>query len=173
MSRASVLRNQLSTLTAPHARPTRPSFSACLCRENERDPCCSKLRTSRFALIQTPSEVFATLLEKAHYLLLDSGRCIASWRSRARFTERVAKVAIPSIRNPELLARRPIRSWSLGHHQVMGPVKWSYFYLYVIRRTSLAPLLVGCRIEHSESAKPVQEIIYRCYAKALLCHAIS
>ena len=35
-------------------------------------------------------------------------------------------------RKPELLAERPNEVWSWDITKLMGPTKWSYFYLYVI-----------------------------------------
>ncbi len=46
--------------------------------------------------------------------------------------ERRAQLRHPAYQKPELLAERPNQVWSWDITKLMGPAKWSYFYLYVI-----------------------------------------
>ena len=46
--------------------------------------------------------------------------------------ERRNQLRHPVYRKPELLAERPNQVWSWDITKLMGPTKWSYFYLYVI-----------------------------------------
>ncbi len=39
---------------------------------------------------------------------------------------------VPHYAAPELLATRPNEVWSWDITKLLGPVKWTYFYLYVI-----------------------------------------
>jgi len=54
----------------------------------------------------------------------------------------------------------------------MGPVKWSYFYLYVILDI-FSRRVVGWRIEPLEKRQPVQGMIYRVLWKRCCANAIS
>ena len=51
---------------------------------------------------------------------------------------------------PELLAEGPNQVWSWDITKLMGPVKWSYFYLYVLLDI-FSRYVVGWRIENMES----------------------
>jgi putative transposase len=42
------------------------------------------------------------------------------------------RCVIPSTRNPNCWAEMPNEVWSWEITKLMGPAKWSYFYLYVI-----------------------------------------
>jgi len=46
--------------------------------------------------------------------------------------ERRRQLRHPAYQRPELLAERPNQVWSWDITKLMGPTKWSYFYLYVI-----------------------------------------
>ena len=46
--------------------------------------------------------------------------------------ERRAQLLHLAYQKPELLAERPNQVWSWDITKLMGPRKWSYFYLYVI-----------------------------------------
>ena len=46
--------------------------------------------------------------------------------------ERREQLRHPAYRKPELIAELPNQVWSWDITKLMGPTKWSYFYLYVI-----------------------------------------
>ena len=78
-----------------------------------------------------PAEVHATLLEEGVY------RC--SLRTMYRVLDRHGEVRDrrnqlrhPAAAKPELLATAPNQVWSWDITMLKGPVKWTYFYLYVI-----------------------------------------
>ena len=80
---------------------------------------------------QAPAEVYATLL--------DQGIFLCSIRTMYRFLtqhdevrERRAQLRHPVYQKPELLAEGPNQVWSWDITKLMGPAKWTYFYLYVI-----------------------------------------
>ena len=62
----------------------------------------------------------------------------------------------PVYQKPELLAEAPDQVWSWDITKLMGPVKWSYFYLYVILDIFSSRVVgwgvVGWRVGHAESA---------------------
>lgn len=78
-----------------------------------------------------PREVYASLLDEGQYL--------CHWRSMYRILqanrevrERRNQLRHPHYQKPELLATRPNELWSWDITRLLGPCKWTYFYLYVI-----------------------------------------
>lgn len=128
VSRASVHRHR-RTLTDP-PRPTKlRSPVARALPERERDQVLAHLRTPRFS-DQTPAEVYATLLDEGVYLcsIRTMYRILAA---HGEVAERRRQRRHPVYQKPELLAEGPNQVWSWDITKLMGPVKWSYFYLYV------------------------------------------
>ena len=105
----------------------------------------------------TPYQIFATLL--------DEGRYIASIRTFYRVLsanqevrERRKQVARPRYQKPELLATEPNEVWSWDITKLKGPVKWSYFHLYVIMDI-FSRYVVGWMVAHRESASLAKRLI--------------
>jgi putative transposase len=78
-----------------------------------------------------PREVYASLLDEGCYL--------CHWRtmyrilkSRQEIRERRNQLRHPHYQKPELLATQPNELWSWDITRLLGPSKWTYFYLYVI-----------------------------------------
>ena len=65
--------------------------------------------------------------------------------------ERREQLRHPTYRKPELLAERPNEVWSWDITKLMGPTKWSYFYLYVILDI-FSRRVVGWCVADAESA---------------------
>ena len=61
-----------------------------------------------------------------------SGRCIASWPPISRSEERRNQREHPQYTKPELVATAPNQTWSWDITKLLGPTKWTYFYLYVV-----------------------------------------
>lgn len=88
------------------------------------------LGSERFA-DQAPAKVYATLLDegvfpcsiRTMYRILNENRGV---RERRVLTRHGA------YRKPALLATGPDQVWSWDITKLKGPVKWTYFYLYVI-----------------------------------------
>jgi putative transposase len=78
-----------------------------------------------------PLEVYAILLDEERYLcsprtmyrILEAADSVRERRNQLRH---------PAHTKPELLATAPNQVWSWDITKLSGPVKWSYFYLYVI-----------------------------------------
>ena len=109
----------------------------------------SVLHEPRFVDL-APVEVYATLL--------DEGRCLCSERTMYRvlaehqeLRERRNQLRHPRYAAPELLARRPNELWSWDITKLLGPTKWTYFYLYVMLDV-FSRYVVGWMIAHRESA---------------------
>ncbi len=154
VSRASVLRHRAALAAPPRAAKPRPPSPRAL-PESERNEVLNHLRSPRFA-DQTPTEVFATLL--------DAGTYLCSIRTMYRILAAQGEVAArrrqrthPVYTKPELLAEAPDQVWSWDITKLMGPVKWSYFYLYVILDI-FSRRVVGWRVAHTESAAQFKDL---------------
>jgi putative transposase len=164
LSRASVLRHRAALTAPPAARKARAPSSRAL-TERERDQILRCLREPRF-VDQTPTEVFATLLDEGNYLcsIRTMYRILAA---NGEVAERRRQRTHPVYTKPELLATAPNQVWSWDITKLMGPVKWSYFYLYVILDI-FSRRVVGWRVEHAESATLFKEL----FSDAMGKHAV-
>jgi putative transposase len=59
---------------------------------------------------------------------------------------------------PELLAERPNELWSWDITKLLGPAKWTYFYLYVILDV-FSRYVVGWTVQHRERAPVAEQLI--------------
>ena len=77
---------------------------------------------------RSPAEVVATLLmDEEVYLCTANARCIVFWPPRCRF--RNAGRSDPEYKK-RVDGHGAERSWDIT--RLLGPKKWSYYYLYVI-----------------------------------------
>ena len=147
VSRASYYRRQQAraTLPTPPAHPTPPRALA----PEERQTVLDTLHSERF-VDQAPAEVYATLLDENTYL--------CSIRTMYRILhdaqevrERRDQLRHPHYRKPELLATAPNQVWSWDITKLLGPAKWTYFYLYVMLDV-FSRYVVGWLLAQRESA---------------------
>lgn len=106
---------------------------------------------------QAPREVYATLM--------DEGKYLCSWRTMYRILEenhevreRRDQLQHPHYVKPELLATQPNQLWSWDITKLLGPAKWTYYYLYNILDV-FSRYSVGWLIAERESASLAQELI--------------
>jgi len=129
VSRATVQRRRVR-LTAPLAitRP-RPRPMRAL-TDPQQQVVLELLHAPRFA-DQAPAEVYASLLDEGvyHCSIRTMYRMLGQ---NGEVRERRKQLRHPAYQKPELLAERPNTVWSWDITKLMGPTKWSYFYLYVI-----------------------------------------
>jgi len=114
------------------------------------------LNSNRFQ-DQAPREVYATLM--------DEGKYLCSWRTMYRILdenrevrERRNQLQHPHYVKPELLATQPNQLWSWDITKLLGPAKWTYYYLYNILDV-FSRYSVGWLIAERESASLAQELI--------------
>ncbi len=139
-SRAALYRRRApAPVRVPRPRPS----PARALSATERAAVLEQLNSERF-VDASPAEVYATLL--------DEGRYLASQRTMYRLLaaagpvrDRRNQLTHPPYQRPELLAEQPNEVWSWDITKLLGPSKWTYFYLYVI----LTPLT---EIPHPRSA---------------------
>jgi putative transposase len=72
--------------------------------------------------------------------------------------ERRDQLRHPCYQAPELLARRPNEVWSWDITKLLGPSKWTYFYLYVILDI-FSRYVVGWMLTYRESAALARRLI--------------
>ena len=72
--------------------------------------------------------------------------------------ERRDQLRHPAYARPELLASRPNEVWSWDITKLLGPAKWSYFYLYVLLDI-FSRYVVGWMVAHRESAQLAKKLI--------------
>ena len=108
VSRASVHRHRRALTNPQRAEKQRPPSVRAL-PERERDQVLAHLRTPRFS-DQTPTEVYATLLDEGVYLcsIRTMYRILAA---QGEVTERRRQRRHPVYQKPELLAEAPNQVW--------------------------------------------------------------
>jgi putative transposase len=145
-------------LMEPNNRPSPPRALS----SDERHGVLDILHTDRF-VDKAPYEVYATLLDEGHYhcsirtmyRILDDNKEIK---------ERRNQLSHPVYQKPELLATGPNQVWSWDITKLLGPVKWTYFYLYVIMDI-FSRYVVGWMIAPAESAVLAERLIGESCAK--------
>ena len=104
-----------------------------------------------------PAAVYATLLDEGGYLC--STRTMYRILSDAgQVRERRDQLRHPSYAKPELLATRPNQVWSWDITKLKGPVKWTYYYLYVILDI-FSRYVVGWMVAMRESSELAKRLI--------------
>jgi putative transposase len=95
---------------------------------NERLAVLDLLRSERFVDL-APAEVYASLLDEGayHCSIRTMYRILAS---ENEVRERRNQLRHPIYQKPELLAQTPNQVWSWDITKLMGPVKWTYYYLH-------------------------------------------
>ena len=152
LSRASLHRRRVGR---KQPRP-RPSPARAL-SEAERQNVVLHLRQPQFA-DQAPAEIYASLLDQGIYMCsIRTMYRILTEHEEVR--ERRRQLRHPAYQKPELLAEAPNQVWSWDITKLMGPVKWNYFYLYVIIDIFSRRVVAWC-VADTESAalfKPLLE----------------
>lgn len=127
-------------------------------RQDEKIQVRQILNSERFQDL-APREVYATLLDEGIY------HC--SWRTMYRILEahneireRRNQLTHPNYQKPELLATGPKQVWSWDITKLLGPEKWTYYYLYVILDI-YSRYVVGWMIASKETAILAQELIQK------------
>lgn len=139
--------------TVPHPRPAPPlSLSA-----QERRTVLDLLHSERFRNV-TPYQIYAALLDENRYLcsIRTMYRLLTDAHGTVR--ERRRQVQRPHYAKPELLATGPNQVWSWDITKLKGPVKWTFFYLYVILDI-FSRYVVGWMIAHREKDTLAQHLI--------------
>ena len=135
-----------------NCRPMPPLALTC----DERKEVLGTLHEERF-IDQTPQEVYATLLDDGTYLcsvrtmyrILEENQEVRERRNQLRH---------PSYTKPEMLATASNQVWSWDITKLRGPVKWTYYYLYVILDI-FSRYAVGWMVAHREKSALARKLI--------------
>jgi putative transposase len=152
INRASLYRRRRRSTAVPRRHPTPARALSPVERQTVRDV----LHSERF-VDKAPAQVVATLLDEDvyHCSTRTMYRVLASSRE---VRERRNQLRHPSYQKPELLATAPNQVWSWDITKLLGPVKWSYFYLYVILDI-FSRYVVGWMLADHESARLAKRLI--------------
>jgi len=115
---------------------------------------------------KAPQEVYAALLDEGQYVcsirtmyrILEANQEVKERRNQLRH---------PVYQKPELLATAPNQVWSWDITKLLGPVKWSYFYLYVILDI-FSRYVVGWMIASREANALAQKLIQETIEKQII-----
>jgi putative transposase len=157
LPRATYYRRQRPQSALLLRRPSPRALSA-----GERGAVLAVLHEPRFVDL-APAEVYATLLDAGQYLCPERTmyRVLAAHQE---VRERRQQLRHPHYAAPELLARRPNELWSWDITKLLGPAKWTYFYLYVMLDV-FSRYVVGWMVAHRESATLAERFIQETCAR--------
>jgi putative transposase len=146
---------QKYALINPAVRRLRPSPPRAL-TPAERETVLAHLHGQRFQ-DRSPAAVYATLLDEGEYFCsIRSMYRLLKQKGESR--ERRDQLTHPSYQKPELLATAPNQLWSWDITKLLGPAKWTYFYLYVILDV-FSRYVTGWMVAMRESAELAQRLI--------------
>lgn len=154
VSRATLYRRRRPEPVMPTARP-RPKPPRALSGQ-ERQQVLAVLHSEPFA-DQAPAEVYAALLDRGQYLcsIRTMYRILADHQE---VRERRNQLRHPNYPEPQLVATAPNQVWSWDITKLLGPAKWTYFYLYVILDI-FSRYVVGWMLASRESEHLAERLI--------------
>ena len=137
-------------------RPPRSRRSARALDPAERQAVLEALHEPRFADL-APAQVYATLLDEGQYRCSERTmyRLLAAHQE---VRERRDVLRHPPYAAPQLLATRPNELWSWDITKLLGPTKWTHYYLYVILDV-FSRYVVGWLAAYREAAMLAERLI--------------
>lgn len=160
--RATFYRHIQRKLNPPKGNVVRSAPPLALCMA-EKQNVVDILHSDRFQ-DKAPYEVYATLLDEGQYhcSIRTMYRILASEHGDVK--ERRRRHQRGHYQKPELLATAPNQVWSWDITKLKGPVKWTYFYLYVIMDI-FSRYIVGWMVAHREKDALAKQLIEQSYIK--------
>ena len=124
--------------------------------EAERERVLDTLGGERF-VDRSPAEVATTLLDEGQYLCSERTmyRILAA---NQPVRERRNQLAHPQYAKPELVATGPNQTWSWDITRLLGPKRWTYFYLNVLLDI-FSRYVVGWMVAERESSALATRLI--------------
>ena len=156
--RATYYRRHQPREGVPRVRPPGPRALP----PEERRRVLSLLHADRFADLP-PAQVYATLLDEGIFVC-SIPTMYRLLRAHKQVRERRPQRRHPRYAAPELLATRPNELWSWDITKLLGPAKWTYFYLYVILDV-FSRYAVGWMVAHREQAALAERLLEATYAR--------
>jgi putative transposase len=140
---------------APAPRTVRPAPPRALSAP-ERSEVLDILHEERF-IDRAPQEIYAKLLDEKKYIC-SIRTMYRILEKEGELKERRNQLVRPQYAKPELLAKAPNEVWSWDITKLKGPVKWTYYYLYVILDI-FSRYVVGWMVAHRELAVLARKLI--------------
>lgn len=152
LSRATLHRRAKPASPRVAKRPSPPRTLSSL----ERTTVLATLHGDRF-VDKAPAQAWAELLDEGtyHCSIRTMYRILAA---ASEVRERRDQLRHPNYKKPELLATGPNQVWSWDITKLLGPVKWTYFYLYVLLDI-FSRFVVGWMVASKEAATLAQRLI--------------
>jgi putative transposase len=129
---------------------------------SERGTVLEVLHEPRFADL-APAQVYAVLLDEGRYHCSERTmyRILAAHRE---VRERRNQLRHPIYTKPHVVAKRPNQLWTWDITKLLGPRKWTYFYLYVVLDV-FSRYVVGWMVAHRELSSLAQRLLADCYRR--------
>lgn len=157
--------------SAAPPRPTPPPALRRALSADERAAVHATLNSDRFQDC-APREVYAELLEHEMYL------CSVATMYRIlgenqEIRERRDQLRHPAYTKPELLATAPNQVWTWDITKLLGPTKWTYYYLYVVLDL-FSRKAVGWMLAARESAELAEQLVAEtCARQSIAPHQLT
>jgi len=132
---------------------------------SERSEVLDLLHGNRF-VDTAPQAIYATLLDEERYLC-SIRTMYRILETEGELKERRNQLVRPQYVKPELLAQAPNEVWSWDITKLKGPVKWTYYYLYVILDI-FSRYVVGWMVAQRELAILARKLIEETMKKQLI-----
>jgi len=159
--------SQQACAALPAITRSRPASPRALAAA-ERQIVLAHLHGERFQ-DRSPAAVYATLLDEgAYHCSIRTMYRLLQQKGESR--ERRNQLIHPPYKKPELLAVAPNQLWSWDITKLLGPAKWTYFYLYVILDV-FSRYVTGWMVVHRESAELAKRLIAESCAKQNIARA--
>ena len=155
----------LGPSASPAAEPALPAARLTPARTlsaAERARVLTVLHEERFQ-DRSPAAVQATLLDQGQYLC-STRTMYRILQQEGESRERRDQLVHPPYQKPELLATAPNQLWSWDITKLLGPAKWTYFYLYVILNV-FSRYVAGWMVAHREGAELAKQFIQEAIRK--------
>jgi putative transposase len=123
----------------------------------ERAGVLAVLHEERFVDL-SPAQVWAQLLDAGQVPPCSIRTMYRVLAANAEVRERRNQLRHPAYRKPELLATGPNQVWSWDITKLLGPVKWTYYYLYVLLDI-FSRYVVGWLLARQEAAALAKVLI--------------
>lgn len=151
--RSAVYRCRRAVVLAPSPRRPRPKRAL---SPAETQHVLEMLNREAYADLAVP-QVYARLLDEGLYLC-SIRTMYRILQQHGAVRERRDQLRHPTYTKPELLATGPNQVWSWDITKLLGPQKWSYFYLYVLLDI-FSRYVVGWLLASRESAGLAERLI--------------
>jgi putative transposase len=117
---------------------------------------------------EAPTTVYAKLLDQGVYLGSTS-TMYRVLRAHDEVGERRRQATHPAAKKPELLATKPNEVYSWDITKLLGPEKWTYYYLYVIIDI-FSRYVPGWMLAHAENARLAEALLADTVTKQNIAH---